>query len=73
MTIEELHRVLIGRGLQAAERAVARATVVVGFTAAEPLWVELEDLQDATMRGQKIHVTIGPPGGGSLIQTSAPA
>ena len=58
MTIEELHRVLIGHGLQAAETAVARATVAVGFTVTEPLWVELEDLRDAT---ERLHHRPTPP------------
>ena len=50
MTVDELLQVLIGRGIEAAETAVARATVAIGFTAAEPLWLEMEDLADATCR-----------------------
>ena len=49
MTIDDLLDVLRRGGLAAAERAVARATVLIGFTAAEPLWVELEDLRDAVI------------------------
>ena len=49
MTIDELLDLLDLLGVEAAERAVAHATVAMGFEAAECLWIELEDLRDAVM------------------------